>query len=52
VASAIEGFADYVSREVLATSLEAMSSLRDREGYARLKVGASELDVSIVKTIL
>jgi isoleucyl-tRNA synthetase len=52
VASAIEGFADYVSREVLATSLEAMSGLRDREGYARLKVGASELDVSIVKTIL
>jgi len=50
VANAIEGHAEYISREVLAKSLEPSADVTDAEGYARLKVGTAELEVSIVKT--
>ena len=50
VGEAIEAFREYIMREVLATSLEAASSLTGREGYARLKVGTSSLDVAITRS--
>jgi isoleucyl-tRNA synthetase len=48
VANAIEGHAEYISREVLAKSLES-SDVSGADGYARLKVGTAELEVSITK---
>jgi isoleucyl-tRNA synthetase len=48
--AAIEAFRDYISREVLATRLERVSSLERPEGQTRLKVGAAELEVSIQKS--
>jgi isoleucyl-tRNA synthetase len=49
IASAIDTHSDYVSREVLARSLESHAQLNDRDGYARLKIGASELEVAITR---
>jgi isoleucyl-tRNA synthetase len=50
LASAIESFRDYISREVLAISLTSDTNLAGPDGYARLKVGTSELEVSITKS--
>ncbi|HYJ13187.1 MAG TPA: DUF5915 domain-containing protein, partial [Thermomicrobiales bacterium] len=47
VGRAIESFREYIMREVLATSLEASPSVEGNDGYARLKVGTSSLDVAI-----
>ncbi len=50
LANAIESFREYISREVLAESLETGTNLDGADGYARLKVGPSELEVSISKS--
>jgi isoleucyl-tRNA synthetase len=47
VEQAIDGFRDYVSREVLANSLERDENLEGSDGYAKLKIGASVLEVVI-----
>ncbi|MBA3380005.1 MAG: class I tRNA ligase family protein, partial [Chloroflexia bacterium] len=49
VANAIEAHREYISREVLAMSLEPSHDLSGAEGYARLKVGTAELEVVITK---
>ncbi len=49
VANAIEAHRDYVSREVLAATLEAAPDVSELDGYARLKVGTAELDVAITR---
>ena len=50
VEQAVESFRDYISREVLAKSLEVEPNLEGADGYARLKVGPAELEVSITKS--
>ncbi len=47
VEQAVEAFHDYVGREVLANSLERDDNLEGSDGHARLKIGASSLDVVI-----
>jgi len=48
VVNAIEHHRDYIAREVLAKSLEADAIEPDSDGYARLKIGPSELEVTII----
>ncbi len=47
VEQAVEAFHDYIGREVLANSLERDESLEGNDGYAKLKIGASALEVVI-----
>jgi isoleucyl-tRNA synthetase len=47
VEQAVDGFRDYVSREVLASSLERDENLEGSDGYAKLKIGTSVLEVVI-----
>ena len=48
VVNAIEHHRDYIAREVLAKSLEADAIEPDSDGYARLKIGPLELEVTII----
>jgi isoleucyl-tRNA synthetase len=50
VGKAIDAFRPYIMREVLANSLAAHDSVEGDDGYARLKVGTSSLDVAISRT--
>ena len=50
VATAIATHEPYIAREVLATSITSADGLDGEDGYARLKVGTTSLDVSIVRT--
>ncbi|MGC4191885.1 MAG: isoleucine--tRNA ligase [Thermomicrobiales bacterium] len=49
VASAIGAFADYVSREVLATRLEAGTGLAGKDGYTEVNVGGETVAIAIVR---
>ncbi len=50
VAAAIDAHRDEIGREVLASSLQRDGELSEAEGYARLKVGTSTLEVAIART--
>lgn len=49
IANAIAVHHDYIAREILASSLLAQEDVTGSEGFARLKVGTAQLEVSIVK---
>jgi isoleucyl-tRNA synthetase len=49
VDQAIAAFRGYIAREVLAVSLDRGTALSGEDGYARLKVGSTNLDVAIAK---
>ncbi|MGB3329581.1 MAG: DUF5915 domain-containing protein, partial [Thermomicrobiales bacterium] len=49
IAAAIEAFADYVSREVLAVRLESGSNLAGRDGYTEVNIGGEPVAIAIVR---
>ena len=50
IADAIAAFADSVSREVLATRLEAGTNLAGKDGYTEVNVGGEKVAITIVRS--
>ncbi|MGC4106086.1 MAG: isoleucine--tRNA ligase [Thermomicrobiales bacterium] len=49
IAAAVAAFADYLSREVLAVSLESGGNLEGRDGYTEVNVGGEKVAIAIVR---